>query len=129
MVSIARSPLPAAAEAGTGRLELVTADGLALVPFGVLYVDATLAGKADATPSPVFLSQAIDPSEKAMHSDPAGLLPFLFGLQWLLTAAVASRWLSRSWGRWQAWIVSVPVLLVLGATTADAAASLLPNLT
>jgi hypothetical protein len=32
------------------------------------------------------------------------------------------------WGRWQAWIVGVPVLLAVGLAVADLASSFLPNL-
>jgi sortase A len=52
----------------------------------------------------------------------------LFTFQWLAVTAVLSRWLVQRWGRWQTWIVAAPVLLVLGATTADCAMALLPNL-
>ena len=63
-----------------------------------------------------------------MQTDPNALLPFLFGLQWLAIATGLVLWLARKWGRWQTWIVGLPVLLVLGATTADSAIGLLPNL-
>jgi hypothetical protein len=63
-----------------------------------------------------------------MQTDPNALLPFLFALQWLVIAAGIVFWLARKWGRWQTWIVGLPVLLLLGATTADSAIGLLPNL-
>jgi sortase A len=121
-------PLPASLDAGEGRLELVTADGPALVPDSTLYVDASLTSKTKSTPTPVFSHAALDPGENAMQSDPNALLPFLFSLQWLAIAAAITLWLSRKWGRWQAWIVGAPVLLILGTTTADCAIGLLPNL-
>lgn len=120
--------LPAALAEGKGRLTLVTADGVALAPSSLLYVDAALKGTAQETPAPVFLTKAIGPSEDVMQPDSTGALPLLFAVQWLLIAAILSRWLTRAWGRWQAWIVSIPVLLVVGASAADAAAALLPNL-
>jgi sortase A len=122
-------PLPASLADGKGRLELVTADGVALAPASVLYVDAALKGSAKDTPAQVFLPKAVSNSQDVMQSDSTGLLPLMFSFQWLVLAAILSRWLTVAWGRWQAWIVSVPVLLVLGASTADAAAALLPNLT
>ncbi len=120
--------LPAKLGADRSRLELVTAGGIPLASDSVIYVDADLVGKARETPSAVLLTQAIAPGEAPMQSDPNAALTFLFALQWLLIAAVAARWLVVAWGRWQAWIIAVPVLLVLGATVADCAAALLPNL-
>ena len=121
-------PLPETLAAGAGRLELVTADGPPLASDGVLYVDATLRGKPSATPASVITSRALDPAEKVMGSNDDGWLPLLFTFQWLAIASVLTRWLVQKWGRWQTWIVAAPVLLVLGASTADCAMALLPNL-
>ena len=121
-------PLPEKLAANAGRLELVTADGPALASSGVLYVDASLKGKPAETPGSVLAERALDPDEKVMGSDTSGWLPLLFTFQWLVVAAVLTRWLLQKWGRWQTWIVAAPVLLVLGATTADCAMALLPNL-
>lgn len=124
----AGDPLPVPLAANSGRLELVTADGIALAPAGILYVDATLKGTPSETPATVFGSRALDPDEEAMGADSAGWLPLLFTLQWLVITAALTRWLLQKWGRWQTWIVAGPVLLVLGATAADCAMALLPNL-
>ena len=121
-------PLPVILAAGQGRIELVTADGPALSPVGVLYIDASLDGDAADTPAVQFTDKALNPGEGVMETDPNGWLPLLFSLQWLVAAAVIARWLTTAWGRWQAWIIAGPVLLVLGATTADCAMALLPNL-
>lgn len=124
----AGDPLPQTLAANAGRLELVTADGLPLASSGVLYVDASLKGKPSETPAVVFGERALDPNEQVMATDTSGWLPLLFTFQWLVVAAVVTRWLVQKWGRWQTWIVAAPVLLVLGATTADCAMALLPNL-
>jgi sortase A len=121
-------PLPVKLAANGGRLELVTGDGLPLVSTGVLYVDATLKGAPSATPASVLTDRALDPSEQVMGTQDDGWLPLLFTFQWLAIASVLTRWLIPKWGRWQTWIVAAPVLLVLGATTADCAMALLPNL-
>jgi sortase A len=120
--------VPAAPAAGQGRLELVTAAGVALAPSGTLYVDAQLVGTAKVAATPVFGQLALAQGEGPMQTDPNALLPFLFSFQWLAIASALVLWLVRKWGRWQAWIVGAPVLLILAATTADAAVGLLPNL-
>lgn len=124
----AGDPLPEPLAANAGRLELATADGLPLAPSGVLYVDASLKGKPAETPAFAFSARALDPTEQAMATDPGGWLPLLFMFQWLVVAASLTLWLIQKWGRWQTWIVAGPVLLVLGATSADLTMSLLPNL-
>lgn len=124
----AGDPLPGVLPAKTGRLELVTADGAPLASDGVLYVDASLKGKPSETPASVLTSGALDPGERIMGSDSNGWLPLLFIFQWLAITVILTRWLVQKWGRWQTWIVAVPVLLVLGASTADCAMALLPNL-
>ncbi len=124
----AGDPLPQSLAPKKGRLELVTADGPALASSGVLYVDASLKGTPSETPAVVFGERALDPNEQVMATDTSGWLPLLFIFQWLVVAAAVTRWLVQKWGRWQTWIVAAPVLLVLGASTADCAMALLPNL-
>jgi sortase (surface protein transpeptidase) len=121
-------PLPVPTSSKEGRIELVTAMGPVLSPTGTLYVDAELVGTAKLAAAPVFTEAALDQGEGPMQTDPNALLPFLFALQWLVIAAGIVFWLARKWGRWQTWIVGLPVLLLLGATTADSAIGLLPNL-
>ena len=121
-------PLPEAIGPKAGRLELVTADGPPLVSSSVLYVDASLKGTPADSARTVLTGHALEPSEKVMGIEPDGWLPLVFALQWLIVAAALTRYLVQKWGRWQTWIVAAPVLLVLGATTADSAMALLPNL-
>jgi sortase A len=120
--------IPVAPKANEGRLELITANGFPLAPSGTLYVDAELVGTPKPSAVPVFGQLALEQGEGPMQTQQSSLLPFLFGLQWLAIATGLTLWLFRKWGRWQAWIVGAPVLLVLAATTADAAVGLLPNL-
>ncbi|TFD53460.1 sortase [Cryobacterium frigoriphilum] len=120
--------LPTPLDGGQGRLELVTGDGPALAPTGALHIDATLTGEVRETPSRVFTSAVLAPAELAMQPDSDSGLPTLFWLQWLVLASIAVRWLLRTWGGAQAWIVGVPTLLALGAATADSAIGMLPNL-
>ncbi|MFC5929596.1 sortase [Cryobacterium melibiosiphilum] len=120
--------LPTPLDSGQGRLELVTGDGPALAPTGALHVDATLTSEVRETPSRVFTSAVLAESELAMQPDADSGLPTLFWLQWLVVASIAVRWLLRTWGGAQAWIVGVPTLLALGAAAADSAIGMLPNL-
>jgi sortase A len=121
-------PLPQPIGSNAGRLQLVTSDNVALVSTGVLYIDAALRGDPAESSRVALTTAALDPDEEPMGADPDNWLPLVFAFQWLVVAAIVSRWLSSAWGRWQTWLVAVPVLLFLSATTADAAMSLLPNL-
>ncbi|HWH25612.1 MAG TPA: sortase [Pseudolysinimonas sp.] len=120
--------LPERLSKGEGRLELITADGTALAPSGALHVYASLKGHAHEKPAPVFTSAVLDPSEDAMAADSTGWFPTLFWLQWLIAAAIALRWVRGRWGVWQTWMIAIPILLGLGAFTANAAMTNLPNL-
>jgi len=120
--------LPEVLPAGEGRLELISAEGIPLAPSGAIHVDAALETDVVTGPAPVFTSQVLNPSELAMASDPQGWVTTLLWLQWLFIAVVAVRWARSTWGIWQTWIVAVPILLALGAGTANAAMTMLPNL-
>lgn len=120
--------LPEPLASGEGRLELITADGLPLAPSGTLHIDASLESNPEDTPSPVFTEHALEPAEWQMASDPGGLFAMVFWLQWLTIAVVAVRWARAHTGIWQLWTIAFPVLLVLGAATASAAMTALPNL-
>lgn len=120
--------LPEPLKSGEGRLELATADGIPLAPSGVLYVDAALTTEPKETPSPVFTKEVLDAAEWPMATDSDAWWRTLVWLQWLALAAVALRWVRSKWGLWQTWVIAFPVLLALGAATAGAAMSALPNL-
>ncbi len=115
-------------EKGEGMLELITADGTPLAPSGVLHVDAALVSEVFETPAAVYTDKILDASELAMGSAQTDWLPVLFWFQWLAIATIALRWVRGRWGVWQTWVITVPVLLALGAATASAAMSMLPNL-
>ena len=110
-----------------GRLTLVTADGAAFAPSGVIYVDADLTSKARVTPDRVFRRASLPKSELVMANDPSAWILVVLWAQALLAAALALAWTLRRWGKWQTWIAGVPVLLALGLALADQAAHLLPN--
>ena len=124
----AGDPLPAARTGDQGRLELQTADGLALFPSGVLYVDAELVTDAQATPSRVMAYAALPPDERAMGQNRDGWFLTFFVLVFFTLAGLGVWWLWTSWGRWHAWVIGLPLLLALGVAAADTAMDALPNL-
>jgi sortase A len=119
---------PPALAAGQGRLVLVTADGPPLAPSGVLDVDADLMSQPKPAPAMVISPSQLGPSELALGTDSeAWVLVVLWGAA-LLAAAALLAWAGRRWGRWQTWIVAVPVVCYLSLSIADQVARLLPNL-
>jgi LPXTG-site transpeptidase (sortase) family protein len=124
----AGSPLPPPLAAGSGRLVLVTADGVPFAPTGELYVDANLVGQPFATPAPVLTSATLPADENAMSTDPAAWVPLVLWGQLLLLVAAAIAWLSRAWGRWQTWLAGIPVLTYVCVMVANEVTRLLPNI-
>jgi sortase A len=114
--------------AGQGRLILATAAGPAFAPSGVLRIDANLISTPQQAPAMVVSSAEIGADEEALGSNTLALVPLVLLGMCLVAAAVAVAWLSQRWGRWQAWIVGVPVLGYLGFAVADQVVQLLPNL-
>ena len=112
---------------GKGGLTLVTADGPYFMPTDVLWVDAKLT--TEVMPSSGALpSFAVPDNERVMASDLTALVPVAVWALVLVAAAFAVVYLNQRIGRWQAWVVGVPLLGTLGLTLADHAAALLPNL-
>ena len=123
----AGDPLPDPVPTGGGRMILVTADGSPLVPTGILYVDAELTSKPQSSPG-VVLASYISPTENAMATDPQAWLPIVLWGQVLVLVAVTLSWLWSAWGRWQTWLIAVPVVGFFVLSVADQATRLLPNL-
>jgi sortase A len=111
---------------GGGRLVLSTSEGSAFLPSGVFSVDADLTSgvRSASAASPV----ALLPSEAAMASDTSALTGLLLWSQLLLVLTLAFTWSLLRWGRWQTWVVAIPVLAATGIALADQAGRLLPNL-
>nr|WP_269205320.1 class E sortase [Motilibacter aurantiacus] len=122
------SPMEARAP-GQGRITLVTADGPWYAPEGVVYVDADLTSAPQVAPArPPFTSATLPENERAMVGDDSVWIRILLWGELLLPASLAFVWARARWGKWQAWLVGVPVLGALGLTVAGLVARLLPNL-
>lgn len=130
VISVRRAgdPLPPPRDPGQGRLTLITADGPRYMPSDILRVDATLLTESVPAPQMVIGPQSLSPSEQPMAGDPDALVPMVLWGQLLLVSVVAAVWLSVRWGRWQAWLVALPVIAFAGINTATAGIRLLPNL-
>jgi sortase A len=128
VVDIRRAGDAVPALTGPGRLILATADGPPFAPTGVLRVDADLVSAAQATSSPLISAADLPLDEQVLATNSvAWIWLVLWGVP-LALAASAVGWLGQRWGRWQAWIVAVPVLCYLGLAVADQVTQLLPNL-
>ncbi|GAA3858596.1 sortase [Streptomyces lacrimifluminis] len=121
-------PLPATLKEGEGRLTLITADGSPYTPSGTLRVDATLTSDAQPSPPRPLTLAWIGEAEQAMGTENGAWLPVFLWSQALLAAALLTMAAYRVWGRWQTWVVGVPVLAALGLAVSGAATRLLPNL-
>jgi sortase (surface protein transpeptidase) len=124
----AGDPLPPPVAAGGGRMILVTADGPPLAPTGTLYVDADLTSKPQPAPAMVLSSASLSSSENALGNEPQAWLPIVLWMQLLLLITIALSWLWTAWGKWQTWLIAVPVVGYVVVSAADEVTRLLPNL-
>ena len=115
--------------AGRGRLILVTADGWPYLPSDVLRVDADLISKAQPSGGIAVAPANLPVAEKVLAGDSGAWIPLVLWGQGLLLATAVITWARTRWGRWQVWVVAVPVLCYFGLAVADQAAGLLLNLT
>src|ERR1700722_7005495 len=120
-------PLPPAPASGAGRMVLVTANGSPLDPTGILYVDADETSKPEPSSGEV-LSAYMSPTENAMANETQAWLPIVLWGQLLLLIAIALGWLWSAWGKWQTWVIAVPLVGFVVLCIADQATRLLPNL-
>jgi sortase A len=119
-------PAPKAPGAGGGRLVLTTAEGGPFAPGEVLRVDADLTSPAQ--PKPGVAAPRLTAAEPAMAIDRTAWFWLVVVGEALVGSVVLLSWALVVWGRWQTWLVAVPVLGFFGIAVADQAARLLPNL-
>jgi len=127
--------VPPPLAAGKGRLTLVSGRGGPFAPVDIVRVDADLVetridGKVAPGTQPIgpHPLQVLPAAERPMASDPGAWVPLLLWGQGLLLASVGFTWLRARWGRRQAWVAGIPVLIIMGAELADQLVRLLPNL-
>jgi sortase A len=127
----AGDPGPAPLASGAGGLLLVTSDSSGWrsgwAPTRAVFVDAKLVGTPFGTKSGG--PSSVPTAELPMKGDGAALYVLLLWLPLLLAAAVVVSWAFARWGRWQAWVIGVPLLLATLWGVSKVAVQLLPNLT
>lgn len=119
-----RVPMP-----GTSQLTLETSEGSGWrsgwAPSRVVFVDAVLRGTpttgtgGGGTPTK---------ADGLMQGDTSGLIFLVLWMQLLVIGVVGVAWASVRWGRWQAWLVGVPVILAALWGATSNVSLLLPNL-
>lgn len=119
---------PTALQVGEGRLTLVTVEGTAYLPQNLVQVDARLTSDPQPRQGAVLATAFLDPAEAPMAGDSSAAIGLLLWSQLLLVVSVLLVWMSRRWGRWQTWIVAVPVVAALGVAITNHIAMLVPNL-
>lgn len=124
----AGDPQPAPLAVGKGRLTLVTADGPAYRPTGALRVDADLVTAPFEGAGPAIATSVLPKADVAMASDTAAWILVVLWGQLLLLALAATAWARYRWGRWQTWLVAIPVIGAIGLGLSDELARTLPNL-
>ena len=135
-VRLAGDPQPAPLADGGARIVLTSATGTAYVPDGVVRVDAELVstevdGSVSAEPfelSTRVVTGQLPAAEQPMGSDTSELFALVLWSQALLFALVTFTWATIRWGRRQAWVAGIPVLLAVGLAVGSQIALLLPNL-
>lgn len=125
---LAGDPGPPDLAAGGSRITFMTSAGPRFAPDGVLRVDADRESPGVPGEAPALSTTDLPRSERELAREPGALTPAAGWGMVLTLAAVATAWLRARWGRWQAWVVAIPTLGLLGITVADHTARLLPNL-
>lgn len=116
--------LPPPLEPGAARMVLVTADD-PLWPTEPIYVDA----RQTSIPQQLVAGRApaLAPQERVLQGDPTAVLALALWCQALVATALALTWAWIRWGRWEAYLVGIPVVLAVTWNVYESAVRLLPN--
>lgn len=121
-------PVPAPIGGSAGRMVLATAGGPPYQPRGVLRVDAELEGDVQAAPPRLVSAQSLPAAEQMLATDSSRLWSLALWLQGLVVVIVGAVWTWHRWGRARAWVVFLPILVLMSLQVSNAAVLLLPNL-
>jgi LPXTG-site transpeptidase (sortase) family protein len=119
-----RVPPPLAS--GKARLTLLTASGMPFLPGGVVRVVADSTGPGLPAATPVL--NRVPRSELALGTDTSSVWELVLWLEALVLVVVGAVWALRRWGPAQAFIVFIPLVLVIGLAISNQVTRLLPNL-
>ena len=106
----------------------MTTDGGSFVPSGVLRVDAEATTEAVGGSAPLFTAATLPPSEQPMAADTSTLWALVLWLEALILVVLGFVWAWFRWSRPKAWVVFLPLIVLVGLATSQQAARLLPNL-
>ena len=116
---------------GQSRLTLVTATGSGWrngwAPQVTVFVDASLQVGA-VQPYPPGRPTVLPDSERPMQGDRGALVPLVLWLQGLLLVSVGAAFGRARWGKWQTWLLAMPLVLACLWGATECAVALLPNL-
>ncbi len=121
-------PVPPLPEAEDARLLLMTTDGGSFLPSGVLRVDAEAMTTAVGGSAPLFTSATLPSAEQPMAADTSTLWALVLWLEALIVVVLGFVWAWFRWSRPKAWVVFLPLIIVVGLATSQQAARLLPNM-
>lgn len=118
--------LPSQLGANGSRLLLETSQGSLFDSSDPVYVDATLNSKT--VPVAAAPLSSVPKSEEAFGTDHSHLPQLILWLQALLVASLLTVWAAMRWGRWQAWLVGIPLVFAALWGVTGTVMTLLPNL-
>ena len=120
-------PVAPAPAKNTGRLVLETSDSKDMLWHGdTVIVDADLLGMPAATPS--GYPSTIPAEDQTMAVDTNATIPLVLWLEALIALLAGVVWARHYWGRSQALLIGIPLLLAVTWNIYETVARLLPNL-
>lgn len=110
---------------GAARLTLVTSEAVKGRARNVLYVDATLKGRAEQADAAKAIT--LPSAELQMHGDPGAWVAVSLLLEALIVILACLAWLRIRWGTKPTVLVGVPIVLATLWALGAAGSQLLPN--